>query len=453
MGILSKTITVMLLFLVSESTQSLIAQKATPKNTCLIEKSNQTILFEPPTDDRADHNIFIVSDDGAKELVHSGNQRAGWSIAINRSSRSLVGNAVIHSDEPNPFVTMQPMRAALNNDILVIVFKMKTPNNDASANSSNMAGGFFFDHIFASSQTFLLGFTSLPPHTNFSWGDPSNPFIIDYSTFRAPWHEEHNGYEYFLRSFIKDKEGKWKVHISAALSVLWADSMGLPIKSLSIENENTYAVTFDGKYKYYTIKADNALASIYQEMSEDLKKYTHSFIDVYGELEQLVYKGEILPGETVEKIKYIPPAEAEDLDENEEIFQRVYTTIRGGTEFRRIAYEKDYWRRPSSWVDVDELSLEQVFRTEPPILGGNDVLSFDRALKMGKYGALPIGHKPLDDNEVRMTYTMNVEEAIKRLNDQLALVSKAADKHPSLKFLQQRYQLYLKLIEEQLETE
>ena len=405
--------------------------------SCVTEDGSTEVYLKRSTPADPVRSIWVKYK-GNKEKIWEGRRKPGLSIATNRIPVDQAGN------EPDPYEAMKIVRAAFNEKVLVVIFKTRLNKEVIDPNNSAYAGGFFFDQIIRTKSLFGPQVFNLPPHSDYSWSEKNN-----FRGFQAPWYKEHDGYEYFLRSFVKNSKGKWVVHVSAALSVLWADSLGLPISSLAIEDENTYAVTFSGKYKYYTINAKKQLDDLYASTLKGTG-YEIALFDFYGGIEKLIYKGEATSGETVERIKYVPFVSKNGM-QDDRYFQSVYTTLHGGNRFYRIAYDKDYWRGINSWVKYDELTIEQVFRTDPPIKDGNVPLLLSH-YKIG-YGCLPRGYQPLAFDEVRQTYCLNIQKAKPQLTKGIAFFSKYSSNDKVMDSRMKRLQLYMRLIDEELENE
>jgi hypothetical protein len=270
------------------------------------------------------------------------------------------------------------------------------------------AGGFFYDQA---NNNLRKNDLFLPPYIT------NGNFTVLNSDYRSPWDYEHGSYEYFMRSFVRGENGKWQVHVSAALSVLWADSLGLPMKSLQIDDRDTYAVAFDGKYQYSTLHCRDLIADLHVNFINDLKKskgYSALnqpqviLFDTYGDVEKLIYRKKTIPGVTVEKIKF--QRHGDNMTTG-----HILTTLHGGEKLVTVGY--DVWKAVKSWQGDDELSDEEVRRPQ------FEITPMDQPTKLD-FAFLPAGYFPLPKNAVRQTYTIKLDQALKQINENIKFLSK-----------------------------
>jgi len=446
--------------------------------SCFANDGDTTVFLKRSDKDNKERSLWIEKN-GVKEEIWANERREGYSIATNRGVWHKRNNLIkqkrlesgyydsFHSSVreknkklaidsikwfegryPDPYKSMELAKAAVDEYVIVILVRNKIVKSRQDPVVEAYAGGFFYDQGQTSPTSNVLIFA---PHSNYSWmrGMLS---LNDYSDFKAPWAKEHDGYEYFLRSYLKGSDGRWKVHVSAALSILWADSLGLPITKLEIEDKDTYAVTFKGKYNYYKIDAEQEIYNLCRSEKEiSSNQYNITLFDPYGGVEKLIYRGDTIEGETIERIKYIAPepiknpyeqiglvlpsnpANTKDLK-----LSSVYTSLHGSSDFYRLAFDRDPWRGLNSWVGYDELSEDQVY-TRPHPKGVDGIMPY-WPVKLS-FGFLSSGYRLLKKGEIRQSYTMKINDAKKELERRITASGK-----PSNDGVNKRNKIYLDLI-------
>jgi len=443
-------------------------------------KDSATLSLSRSSKENDKRSLWIV-DEGKKELVWEGIRKEGYSIATNRgvdyrlneierqskeninspTSRQFFSEEAVNyknkkiyykthkieDPSPDPYENMEIIKATRKGDTLVAIFRLQCPEIDLAIDDPSYAGGYFY--AFSNPSRLPLQDLEFAPHSNYSHFNIRMGDVANFKSFKAPWSDSHGGYEYFLRSYLKNELGEWKIHMSAAISTLWANSMSLPIKSLDIENENTYSVTFDGMYEYFSIDAEEHLKKIINGFNVKLHGLTDLF-DYYGGIEKYVYKGEVLKGETVEKITL------KDSEGHKDFFNNVYTTFNGSEDYYRIAHEKEsYSSSITSWHSLDELSDEQVSASN-----NNEIDQVPAFLMIEKvaFSQLPARFKKLKKHELRQTFTLDIEDAKLELEkkieskiEKISIVEKSGSKaNNQMLFSLERQKLYLRLINEEL---
>jgi hypothetical protein len=420
----------------------------TERNVSVCIAEDKSAQFELLRSD-ANHTkraLYKITDN-QKELIWENERKDGFGIATNRGIAHRIKSAEIldiymknrntgvydgmpagytqgleadnqpfQKPEPDPYELMELVKVACKDDVIVMIVRTKcklTPQRTLC-----YAGGFFYDQA---NKNLRENDLFLPPYITNGY------FPLLNSDYRAPWDHEHGSYEYFMRSFVRGENGKWQVHVSAAISVLWADSLGLPMKSLEIEDRDTYAVTFEGKYQYCTLHCRDLIADLHANYINDVKKskgYSELtpprviLFDTYGDVEKLVYRKKLIGGVTVEKIKFERPVENNTSG-------RVLTTLHGGETLVTVGY--DDFKAKKYWQGADELSDEEVKRPQ------YQITMMDQPTKLD-FAFIPAFYIPLPENAVRQTYTLKLDEALKQVDQNIKFLTRGSTSEDLLKY-------------------
>lgn len=109
------------------------------------------------------------------------------------------------------------------------------------------------------------------------------------------YKKEWDGFDYLLRSFVRQKDGSWGVYISAYLGTFWPDAVNEEVAGISIKDKNSYIIKYKGTleaYDTYGFNRDNLKQFGFQLSGKFKVVHPEGFTEkrlVYDEKDRLLF--------------------------------------------------------------------------------------------------------------------------------------------------------------------
>ena len=182
-------------------------------------KGEKAILhFEKPTKQIKKRALWIEQKNGKKELVWSNERSIDSYLCPFRDFSNFKPKERVptqweklrpikKSISDDPYINATLLHATMKDHVLLVLFRLDAKRN---------------------------GFAAFPE------------VFIPYSSASDPYLDEWNGYDYFLRSFVRKPDGTWAIHLSVFLNTFWGDIVNDEITGLKILDKNSYQIIYKG---------------------------------------------------------------------------------------------------------------------------------------------------------------------------------------------------------------